>query len=378
MLKKEKKKSNKLMLTSLILLFVGYAILILCSFLTNVQFVRENQKIIIGIGSSFIVSEIILNFVCKKIHITKRLAWFVLGAIFATASYFVTHDPNILMFFVMAIGVLTIPFDTFFKIDFFIRLALVALVITLHLTGLVSAANEIRQDSIRYSLGFQHPNTLGMQIMVLALEFSYIFKRFRWGCIAVTLLSIIFLVTVPNSRAAAIILAVLLMYILFKKTTKKILRYRIVRMIIILSFPILTLVSLFSTLIDDINPELDYGLNKITSGRIALYNQAFEEAGVSLLGNPYENRLSDTLDNAYLRLLITYGVIQYLVFLYLSVKSIKQLYDEDQDELVFILFLLQMYGIMESSLLYIQRDSFLIIYSEPVRGSLLKKRKNDE
>lgn len=360
-------KAKFLKKLSPVLFFTGYAFFMLNNFLINTPFIQENRDLLLGVGSTFIAIEILLNFIAGKIPLTKRLLWFIPLALISFLSYQITKDHNILLFFIVALGTFTISMDKFIKCDLPVRTAVVATVIGLSLLGLVQGGEATRDGTIRYSLGFPHPNTLGLEIMVIALEFYYVFRKHRVLTFLTTLLATIFIFVVPNSRTTAVILAFLLIYITFNKTIKKLMRLKFLRLAITLSFALFTLLSLGMANLGHINSELATSVNQLTSTRITLYSQAFDDAGVSMLGNPYENQLPYTLDNAYLRLLISYGVLQYLIFLILSISTFRILYKNEQDDFIFILLILQIYGLMESSFVYIQRDGFLNLLSEPFK-----------
>lgn len=366
-----------------VLFFSGYSLFLITSFLINNTFVKENQMTLVGIGAALIVTEVIMNLTLGRLPKNKQFLWILPIMALALVSCLVTHDLNILMLIAVIIGAATMSFDAFVKKDIIIRFAIAVFIIMLFMLELTPSGNVMRDGSIRYALGFQHPNTLGMQIMILTMEFYYIFRKHRLITLLTTISAIAFLLLVPNSRAATVILAVLAIYILFNKTSRKILRLRVVKFIITLSFPILTAISLVLATLGASNPELAMSIDEATSGRLTLYSQAMEDAGVTIIGNSHENKLKDALDNAYLRLLVSYGVLQYCVLLLLSVNTFKVLYrgllhnDERQDDdLIFILFMLQVYGLMESSSVYIQRNSFLNLYGEPLRQS--KKRLQNE
>ncbi len=350
-----------------ILFFSGYAAFMLNNFLLNTQFMLENRGLFIGIGSTLIALEFLLNLIAGKIPLTKRLLWFIPIISISSFSYQITQDHNILLVVITMLGTFTLSMDKFIKYDLPVRTTITALVITLSLLGLVQGGDATREDTIRYSLGFPHPNTLGLEIMIIALEFYYIFKRHRTLTFVTTALAIYLIFTIPNSRTTALILCLLLIYILFNKTAKKLLHQKIMRIIITFSFLILTAVSLGMANLGRIDSALSDSVNELTSTRITLYSQAFDDAGITILGNPYEDQLPYTLDNTYLRLLISYGVIQYLIFLILSINTFRILYKNTQDDFIFILLILQIYGLMESSFLYVQRNSFVNLLGTPFK-----------
>lgn len=111
-------------------------------------------------------------------------------------------------------------------------------------------------------------------------------------------------------------------------------------------------------------------LNRIFSGRLWFGHSAYLNFGINLLGQDISKLDWLTLDNAYMSLLIRYGIMGYSIFTIVYLATMKYMKFIDS-RMVIIMFAFSMYGCMESGFIGVGGNVFLLFI-----GMLLYKRKS--
>lgn len=170
----------------------------------------------------------------------------------------------------------------------------------------------------RYALGFNHPNQAMFKWLCIALGFLSLGTRkniFKISTIIGGLTLIIYHFTVSRT-AVVVIFFVIFSMILFRKSLFKYVSSNF-RKILSLIPVIFTIVSVLSIYLS----KFTY-INNLFSGRFMLYKQYFHMAGINILGNNYiENNAM--LDNSYLHMLLSKGLIFSLCYMILMYRVIN-------------------------------------------------------
>ena len=271
-------------------------------------------------------------------------------------------------------------FGKFFKRDFAVRLIVVALAMILYFAGVSESKDLIVTGrGVRYALGLWHPNYLGLQIMVLTIEFGYLFRS-KFGGFKRIFLALIyvaaglFIAFVPDSRTALIVLVIYAITSLFRGLFHKIFFNKIVKKIVIISFILFSALSGALVFLNG-NDNISFltRVNDISSQRLHYFSEAVDEKGVNPLGNKFEPT-DHPLDNTYLRLLVEYGVIQYVIFMIMSVFAFRRFYKNEDDFPIEVLFIFGLYFITESSL-SIVRNGLTYLLGEPFKDEKVVPKK---
>lgn len=199
----------------------------------------------------------------------------------------------------------------------------VSAVILLNLLGFLPSYNLIRYVDngikIRYSMGFSHPNFLGIYSTFIILNY-FALKKPNFKNIVFTVFITFVVYQICGSRTS-VICNLLFVFMLLLKQVK------VFKSIYTKSYPhlfvILTGFTIFSTTIYSV-----YKLNvidKIFSGRLSIYHEIINEYNLLKLpfGSPvYENII---LDNYYLAIFLYFGVFGYIlwvIFYYITSQGI--------------------------------------------------------
>lgn len=230
--------------------------------------------------------------------------------------------------------------------------------------GIIENTIYLRSNGgIRYSMGFDHPNTFAARI--LQIEIIYFYLRNK----KINLLDgiLIFLIGYmsymwTNSRTALymtiLIVIYIILYVVFKRfNIKRIFNYLFSKLIKLspLGFlGILILLINFNKLI----PTLDNFISGTLLSRVNLMGQYLQNYKIKLFGQvleiTYKNKdiysTTDffTLDNSYLYLLLGFGIVNFTLFFLAYIKSIKILRSKGDNFAIYSIILFFIFGLFET------------------------------
>lgn len=344
-----------------------------------------NLKIIFGIPVTTInsvVDMIILVFLMIQITLfqtyKKREIIIIMGITVPIVVATVLSGQNTLLSsWIFIVAAKNTDLDRIINAAYKILFIMIPTIALLCLFGFIDERTMLRGDNLRFSLGFLHPNHLGMRVFQLMSCHCYI-NRNKLGVFdyLFIVISIIFAIKVPNSQTAYVCLIVFLIVLLGYKyvTNQKEIMTEMYAKSLLIGALLLNILSIILSHID-INRNIVLSkIDKWMSMRFSACHKVWQIYGVSFLGQRVyvleeeRKRMGITiplwLDNAYINMLLRYGVLVFLIFsigyLYLIRKMIKQ----KKYVLVIILFLYSLYGTMEPALYMITHNIFLIAFSD--------------
>lgn len=257
------------------------------------------------------------------------------------------------------------------KTDLAIRLFFLVLVIGMFKLGLIPQVIDYRDWIIpRFSLGFGHPNRLSLHIFVICLYMYYLYHDKKIFLYIVYIISLFFIMTVTDGRTSAIgiVLLFILTYIDGKKIENNVNKMAFnwakwVLVIIVAISILLPLLYIFNVI-----PHLTT-TNTLYS-RITLAANGFQEYGLSLFGQSIQSigtleaqRLgirSNGIDNAYVFVLINYGLLAFLSLLVILSCAIDGIRINNDKYAIKCLLILLIIASIEAQLVYIESNLFLI------------------
>lgn len=233
-----------------------------------------------------------------------------------------------------------------------------------------------RLNTPRYSLGFDHPNQLGLRIFQFIICIIYLHKdRVGFPDITLIIAGAVFCFLVPNSQAAYVSLLILLIvlgiYIYIKKYSVNLSLHFMSGLIT--GAVAANAMSVFLSIIDVKKNNLLSLLDRALSYRFSMCHIDYILYGVSWFGNRIyiseeDRRLAGItqrlwMDNSYMSLLLQYGILTYLIF---SVIYIVTMYKQKKNNnmmLVMVLFLFAVYGIIEKSFFAMTHNIFILSFA---------------
>lgn len=270
-----------------------------------------------------------------------------------------------------------LDFDKVIKISYYIQLIIVLLVIYMFFTGIIDEYTMYRGNLLRHSLGFSHPNQLGMRVFQLAVSRCYL-KRSKIGFfdVFVVLAAALFINSVANSKTSyysLIILSILMgVHILHSMIGNKGHKFASVMVFgaIVANFG--------SVILSFVNVKKYALLSKfdvMMSKRFSASYRTMRYYGVSIWGQDIKKIVKRHvigkhyrffLDNAFMTILLRYGVVVFILFSALFIITMIYLKEKKQYMLLEMLFLYSIYGVMENNFFSISHNLFLLVLSYPI------------
>ena len=284
---------------------------------------------------------------------------FTCGACFLTALSLIRSGYNHLFYLLIAcLGVWDVDIRKTVRIGFAIKLFLTLFIIAGSLLGVIENYITYRMGSpqLRYSLGFNHPNTLASLAMSLVLEEAWLTKR-RPGLIYtfVILLGAVPLYFVTRNRTAIALTAafpLLLPYAFRRRPVRRAAR------VFWMLFPFLIIGFSIAAMFLCRRIPVFQQFDALMSNRFWNSLKVYRQYGISLLGQRVRLlsvRIARTqhespilLDVAYLRTLIQSGPLILLFHAVLYAAAFRKACLEGDRYAILIYTLFLLYGMFES------------------------------
>lgn len=348
----------------------GYSLyLAAISFVYNI--VPSISKYFKGGGIALILAALLMEPIPIKKLLHRIGIIFLIAVLSFKASAFSTA-----IFFLFVLAANKVSFEKILKTDFIIRSFGIVISTVLYLFGF-AADNILRRYStkgvlIRHSIGYVHPNTAFLMVFVALLDYlilSYWKKNLNPLRIGMVILVAYIYQWQTGSRSSFIILcmASILLYIELRFSITQI---ACIKKIICNTAIISLCTSLILTKIYDMGGAIAVELNRLMTSRLSSMSYFLNTYGISFLGRQtirvgtLEALNSGTrayiLDNFYMNLLVSYGLLFTCVFLFLIYKTSKKLIDIGHGELAIVWSMFCLLGITEGAIINIDYNYFAV------------------
>lgn len=250
---------------------------------------------------------------------------------------------------------------------------LIPFIILLYFLGVIDNNTMYRGTELRQSLGFSHPNQLGLRIFQWTACSVYLADGKHIGILGVILYALlgVFVYLVPNSQSASACLLLFMIGILFLQKLEKQAKWKKrFAGFLILGSLMTNLGSVCLSLFDISKYPFLKKIDALLSIRFSAGHRVYELYGIKWLGQmAYVSekereaaKITETLylDNSYMTLLIRYGFLVYLLFSICFFLLLWKLYRLEKYELLMILAVYSVYGIMENSVYMMTHNIFIL------------------
>ena len=270
-----------------------------------------------------------------------------------------------------------IDFDRMVGIAYFVQLIMIAIVFYMFINGYIKEDLIYRGSILRHSLGFSHPNQLGIRIFLLLVSRCYYRKnKLNFIDVGVVIVAAIFVNKVANSKTsyyALIMLAVISsIYVLLRILHNDM---KILANVAIAVGIIANIGSVILSTIELNKHQILNSLNIFMSKRFSQCHRTMKYYGVELFGQDVQLIVKRPivgvvyhfwLDNAYMSILLRYGVVVFLIFSMLYFATMLYLKRTSKVYLLMIMALYSIYGIMENNFFSMSQNLFLLTLSFPL------------
>lgn len=320
---------------------------------------------------------LMLQIIFMQSYTKKELIVVILITLPIVISTGSSGNKSLLSLWMFIVGSKKISFDKIVQTAYRILIIMIPLVIFLRLMGLIDDYTIMRGSVQRFSLGFSHPNQLGMRIFQLTLCHCYM-NRMKLSIIHYwnIIFAVAFTFIISNSKTAYISLIVFLSVLLFYEYIERkspIITKIFARSLVIGAF-LLNVFSLTLSYIDVNRNVILSRIDKWMSFRFSWCHRVWQIYGVSFWGQKVyiwgeelkavgrQSRLY--LDNAYVAILLRYGILVFLIISFMYLYLIKSMVIRKEYVLTIILFLYSLYGLMETGLFMLSHNIFLLSFSD--------------
>lgn len=259
--------------------------------------------------------------------------------------------------------------------------------------------------STRKSLGFQQPNLLAINVLALVILYILIRKRNKgkykfaivegqldWWDVFVCILAAVFCYVVPNSITETIILLMLAAIIILLKLRKQIATRSITRSKVFRFWSIFMIFLLgvgARYLVVNSRFDLLPSISSTLSNRLLYAVYGYNEFGIHLFPVSQEkynafkitSLIGNDIDCLYIKVLIRYGILLALYFLYMCIKTLIMYLKKGNTIMSIVMISLLIFSLMENRVLSNSKFSFLFICAlstqlDNNKIKYLKKMKN--
>ena len=288
----------------------------------------------------------------------------VLCTVFFIVSY-ITHKFSgsyflFDLFFIPIFLSKIVDFNTIVKIFFYVIVIAVITTVFLDIYEVLPQKSfGTRGKFVRYNLGFAHPNSLGLMLMLLGMLFVLKVKKLTFDHLLVLVLLGIICVVVPNSYTSAYVLFmlafVLCLIIRFQNCNLTIATQRILFVTLIVIF-ISIIVSVYFLSFSDYFKDYLHKLPETLHSRFRFGAEAYIKYGLSIFGQPYYPK--DTypgffiVDSTLFYLPVFIGIVPSIIYMLLVSRAVWLSIKCNNFVLLVVQFLIFIYSISEYIVIY--------------------------
>lgn len=254
------------------------------------------------------------------------------------------------------------------KYDVWLRFGLIITIYLLYVLGILQDVTGARgEDTIRHSFGFTNPNALALAVSIFCMEFMYVYHRnhLKVKCLFVTL--IMFITTsVTDSRTSLYTFVIFMALFFTNKLIPSLVRNKLFLITTQLTPILLSVLIIYmvNSYIDNPSSQTSIMYNTLLSGRLdisAAYWKVFQPAlfGNFVTGNGIIDR---SIDNFYVTLFISSGIIVALWFFVSYWILIKKLYNKGDMNLIFIFLCFTIMGISEKLWFFVDYNILMMAF----------------
>lgn len=353
--------------------YLAYTLFMLTEMFTNVIFITGYVRYI----KIVMVLLLFAHLVVQPKGFNKQTLWkmFLITIILVLSFIKSTVNSNLLLFFLI-FCIKDIDLDRLVKYDLKLKTIFLIIIVTLYYMGFTDNYYLYRNGVRRSSMGFSHPNKFGAILFSIFCEFIYCFNQKSNLKMVAFLTIIVSSIIYYFSGSRTSVVTVILLFLIYSLCSyKDVFKYAIVKNIVVYLYVLLLVISCF--LGKNYNPNKvayrvidDLLSTRLKSAHIFLTNYDINLFGNELDFSEAEARKNHVglliLDNAYVRILLNFGLIYTIMLGFLYIKLMKIAIKEKNTVLCIILVIFAIRGLVENNAFSLYSNVFLLFLSKVI------------
>ncbi len=281
----------------------------------------------------------------------KEILFIVVLLAVIMTNYYITKETSLLFSFFILIGLKNIDINKVLMVILVMSVLSYSYIIGGNLLGFFpdNIIEMARNDEIitRNSLGFRHPNLLHLNLLKIYLLIVLLFHRKLNIVYFIVLFSINLLIyNFSLSRSGFFAINLLLLLILLSKNN--FMQRVILQLAIYIQFILFTLTILVATVLQ--NTIVFTKFNLFFTGRFWYVFHQLEKP-FTLFGYNFSG-INTIFDNSYSYVLMVYGIVITVAFLYFYYKTAKVIYKNNNVILAIIFIIISLHMFIEGYIVY--------------------------
>lgn len=283
-----------------------------------------------------------------------------------------------------------INFEQYIKNTLYIQSFLILGILLLALTGIIEMGAVTRTNSgeSRYAWGFNHPNTLSIVSFQWICQYLYLKRKDRKLKKYALMFLIIALIYIATDSNSGLIMSLFIVggTFIYEKIVDKVFDFKQIKkiaskLVFLACIGIIFIIRYYwvnpdklsaTTLVSRINLSRNY---LVAYGVNLFGHQITQGAYVSIPGFPKGYYF---LDNAYVWLLVSFGLLAFLCVLIGYILMIRKLFRSGEWNIILIVFAYLIYGITEHTTLIFSFNSLLIAFYTVIYNKPVGRKENQE
>lgn len=347
-------------------------------FIINSIFIKNIDSNIYKVILIFNIILFLINAVFKSYTKNQIIIIIIIGLLLNIISIN-AKDSNIIILYIIIISSIGFKLEKIMKLDLLCRSISVVGTIILSIINITNdfLMYRIGEDGsvyVRHSLGFEHPNTLSNNIFIILITYIYM-KYDKFKLIdTIFVVSIGYICNLITGARTSMICVVLIVILMFLDKRINILQNKYLRKIFIIIVPLCTIISLILVSAYKYDIRIIEQIDTLLTGRIKSASYFLANYNISILGQKLElvsiiqsiitTQQQRILDNLYVKTLINYGILAIILYNLVNVKLMKLFFEKKNNAIIIIMFIISIYGILESMIIVPSFSLILILTSD--------------
>ena len=246
--------------------------------------------------------------------------------------------------------------------DIKLKIIMLFIIVGLCLAGILDNYSAVINGTYKQAMGFSHPNTLTCFVLIILIEWLYLrYEELKVYDFAAQACLCWIVMQVGGGRSSGYTYIIVLGLFLVAKLYPQIFRWKITRAVFVIIVPVMVFLCFLVARLYQAGNGIILKLDHIATGRIKWMSYFLNNYNIKLFGqeivtiNTRKALLLGTsymsLDNAYIRCVLTYGVLYLILVCIAYIFLMNKALEMDQPELALCCLFFVILGLGETYML---------------------------